>query len=259
MKEYTLKQTHGKGCIYLLISPEKKCYIGQSWNVKNRWHSYSYLNKKNKTKLHKALKKYGYKKFTYKIIALANNQNELNRKEIFYIKKFNSINIGYNSREGGSRGKHTKETKRKLSLANLGKKSIWFGKKHSIKTIKKMKNAWDKNRKKIHSLFISGNNNPFYGKIHSLISKKKISKIQKIFNKNKKWTNLYVFEKINKEIIYVKCISRYCKLHNLHQPGIRRAIREKKTYKKMIVYKIKLNLKNKNLFKLAVDIKQYPN
>lgn len=66
---------------------------------------------------HYALRKYGSKGFEWEIIDFDDSQDELNKKEIEWINKFDStnINIGYNSTFGGEGGKPTQELKQKMS------------------------------------------------------------------------------------------------------------------------------------------------
>jgi group I intron endonuclease len=138
LKEYTINEVGSYGCIYKLISPSGKCYIGQSWHIKNRLSKYKTINmSKHQIKLYNALNKYGFINFTFEILDLCETQNEMDNKEIFYIEIYDSIKTGYNVRSGGNGGgKLSEETKLKLRNINLGRK-------HSQKTKLKM----HKNRK----------------------------------------------------------------------------------------------------------------
>lgn len=87
------------------------CYIGQSKNIEKRWkreiadalnsnaESYNYP-------LSKAIRKYGLKNFSFEIIEIC-LQEELNQKEQYWIKYFNSYNKGYNQNLGGNSVLHT--------------------------------------------------------------------------------------------------------------------------------------------------------
>jgi len=66
---------------------------------------------------HKALKSYGKENFKWEIIYEADDINELNEKEKYYIKEFNTFEHGYNMTKGGDGGdtismKSPKEKKR---------------------------------------------------------------------------------------------------------------------------------------------------
>lgn len=96
-----------------------KVYIGQTTaSVAERWHSHckadSYC-----VLLSKAIKKYGRDNFDVSAIDSANSKHELDEKEIFYINQHDSTNRdeGYNLREGGSFGKHSEESRKRMSVA----------------------------------------------------------------------------------------------------------------------------------------------
>lgn len=110
-----------------------KWYIGQSKDIQYRFGRYSRLKCKSQRKLFNALVKYGYETFE-KIILERCDESVLNEKEIYWINHYNSINEGYNLKEGGNRGKYSEESKRKI-----GEKSK--GRKHSQETIRKIKEA----------------------------------------------------------------------------------------------------------------------
>ena len=74
-------------------------YIGQSTNIERRWCNHK--NEINKDyPLYRAFKKYGIENFNFSIIELC-EVSELDEKEIFYIKKYNTYFDGYNQTLGG--------------------------------------------------------------------------------------------------------------------------------------------------------------
>lgn len=79
-----------------------KIYIGQSKNIERRYIRHLYDAKHgSKTMLHQAIRKYGIENFSFDIVAEC-AINELNYKEKYYIKYFNSIMpYGYNMQSGG--------------------------------------------------------------------------------------------------------------------------------------------------------------
>lgn len=83
-----------------------KKYIGQSKNIKRRFmshHIYDYKNKNNgnyNSKFYQALRKYGLSNFKVEVIENC-NINELDKKEKYWIKYFDTYKNGYNSTEGG--------------------------------------------------------------------------------------------------------------------------------------------------------------
>lgn len=101
-----------------------KWYVGQSWDVMDRWRRYKRYGCRQQPKLHSALIKYGYDGFEKRIIEWCDStipQDALDKKEDDWIQHLNTINHGYNLRGGGSRGKLSSETKRKLSQGRIGR------------------------------------------------------------------------------------------------------------------------------------------
>lgn len=94
-----------------------KIYIGQHYKSDN---SLTELDKNywaSGIKINNAFSKYGKENFTREILCWCNNLDELNEKEKFYIKYYNTTDtlVGYNLAEGGSFGSsmlgHTEEEK----------------------------------------------------------------------------------------------------------------------------------------------------
>ena len=116
--------------IYCIINKiNGKKYVGQTTQKINVRFS-RHCRKGNA--LYNAIKKYGKENFNVKEIDRATNQNELNEKEIFWIKKLDTLYPnGYNLTTGGEHPILTEITKLKLRIANLGKRP-------SLETLKKM-------------------------------------------------------------------------------------------------------------------------
>ena len=100
-----------------------KCYIGQSQDIATRFREHRYLLRQNKysnKKIQNAWNKYGEENFTFEIIEEC-MLDELDEKEMKYIKEYDSHYNGYNNTDGGGgiRGwKHSEEFKEKMSLSN---------------------------------------------------------------------------------------------------------------------------------------------
>lgn len=161
--------------IYKITSPSGKVYIGQSHNINKRKEKYKSLYFSNQTKLHASVKKYGWGSHKFEIICLC-PEEELDALEIHYINEHNSLSKehGLNLKSGGSAGKHSEETKKKMSVSHTGKSATWLiGKKQSDET--KSKRA-DSRKGYVHSeetkYKISNSNK---GKRRSEEMKKKIS------------------------------------------------------------------------------------
>ena len=112
-----------------------KVYIGQSINIKERWSEHKLINsrtskdalKKQKYPLYLAFQKYGLENFSFEVLEECSLE-ELDTKEQFYIKKYNSYidfpnSNGYNLTIGGKGNQKITEEQIKqiLSLWDSGK------------------------------------------------------------------------------------------------------------------------------------------
>jgi group I intron endonuclease len=159
--------------IYKIVNLlNNKIYIGQQQHINKYYYGSGLLIKK-------AIKKYGKNNFIKEIICECNSREDLDEKEKYYIKLYNSTDktVGYNLSEGGSLGGplnkgHIHSTKSKNKMSDSQKKRIqknghnMIGFKHSSESIKKMSKA--KKGK------YTGKNNPMYGKHHTEESKRKM-------------------------------------------------------------------------------------
>lgn len=111
-----------------------KIYIGQVYNktIQNRFNRHiGEANINSKSYIGRAIAKYGKENFIVEEIDKANSLEELNNKEIYWIKYYNSTdhNIGYNLTPGGDGGntylcktkEELDEIKKKISKSNSGK------------------------------------------------------------------------------------------------------------------------------------------
>lgn len=83
----------------------EKCYIGQSIDIKRRWKDHRVAaygcSEEYNYPLYRAIRKYGLENFEFSILEKC-LQKELDVKEIFWIKEYNSIlPNGYNQSLGG--------------------------------------------------------------------------------------------------------------------------------------------------------------
>jgi group I intron endonuclease len=110
--------------IYKITSPTNKVYIGQSWNIGNRWNSYSRLKCKAQPKIYNSLIKYGVENHLFELVHLLPNdvsQDVLNNYEIIYWELHKDCNIEMmNLREPTSRGKLSQESKQKMRDKKIG-------------------------------------------------------------------------------------------------------------------------------------------
>ena len=112
------------GFIYKITNKfNNKVYVGQTnRNVQERWKSHC-NRKDSRSAITSAITKYGKQNFILEILEEVST-NKLDSRERFWIKKYNSIApFGYNLCAGGNKHKKaSKQLRKKLSLAKLGKK-----------------------------------------------------------------------------------------------------------------------------------------
>lgn len=103
--------------IYFIINNvTNQRYVGQTTNFTRRKREHLLKLEENRhpnPKLQNAYNKYGLENFTIQKIQFDDiTKEELNKQEIYYIKKYNSFENGYNLTEGGTGG----DTKSKLNF-----------------------------------------------------------------------------------------------------------------------------------------------
>lgn len=183
-----------------------KKYVGQTTrSIKKRWEEHC---KTKKEYIGKSIGKHGKENFQIEILEECFSIDKLNEREIFWIKKLKTIDkrIGYNLQLGGLGGRHSEESKKKMSKSQIirnagGKNHYMYGEHHSEETKKKMsisrmgriswnkgkkcpqiskalkgKIPWNKGNKSPPKKYykkvkerrsMEGENNPMYGKHHS--------------------------------------------------------------------------------------------
>lgn len=115
--------------IYMITNTlNGKKYIGQTKSsIKKRF--YQHCEKRSKTVISLAIKKYGRDSFDLKILhENIETQEELNQLEVNYIRKYKTIAPeGYNVEKGGY-SPMSAATKKKISKAMTGRSITWGGK-----------------------------------------------------------------------------------------------------------------------------------
>ncbi|MBY6838646.1 GIY-YIG nuclease family protein [Clostridium botulinum] len=139
-REYRAKTANivSKGGDYIIIYKitcliNNKVYIGQtSESIKQRFSRHmGYQKDEHDTKFYRAVRKYGRENFCIEQIDSAQTQEELDEKEVNWIKHYNSYQRGYNSKIskgkcGGdtlSNHKNKKEILKKISESKIGDKN----------------------------------------------------------------------------------------------------------------------------------------
>lgn len=177
-----------------------KIYIGQTMQtLQCRLNRHANKHSKCRKLLH-SIQKHGINNFVIEEIAFSETEDGANELEIFYIKNLNTIELGYNLKEGGSNGLLSQETKNKISASLKG---------HLVS---------DSTKQKLSEQNI-GDNNPNYGLKRSDETKNKTSNTlkgrtitwaDKISNTNA--------TKLNEEL--VKSIFQEYLLHTLEERSL---------------------------------------
>jgi group I intron endonuclease len=111
--------------IYKITSPTGKIYIGQSVDIKGRKNNYKSLRCKGQAKLHSSLISHGWDKHIFEVVYELPkdvHQSVLNNFEIFYWSQFKEAGCEMlNLKEPGHNGRHSEESKKKLSQIQIGK------------------------------------------------------------------------------------------------------------------------------------------
>jgi len=161
------------GIIYKVVNNVNgKIYIGQTiksleLRIKNHAKQGSYL--------YNAINKYGIDSFKYSVIETCDTKEELDEMEFHYIKQYNSLAPnGYNLTLGGDGWcglNHSEKTKQQIS-DNL---KIYYkthaGPNLGVKYTEERRNRMSEMRKGTGV----GEDNPFYGKKHTMETRYKIS------------------------------------------------------------------------------------
>lgn len=122
--------------IYKISSPSGRVYIGQSWDINNRFRQYRQVKRICKQKaLYSSFMKYGLSSHVFSIIIELDNptQEELDNLEIKYIQEYRDNGFRMmNIKEGGKGGKHSLQTIKAMTgrkLTQKHKESISKGRK----------------------------------------------------------------------------------------------------------------------------------
>lgn len=106
-----------------------KMYVGQSRNLKSRLCGHNSDLEKGRDAcllLQRAVTKYGMDNFSVLVLEYCEIK-DLNEREIFWIHNLSSLSpTGYNIKHGGLSGKHSEQTKQKISNALLGENNPFY-------------------------------------------------------------------------------------------------------------------------------------
>lgn len=162
-----MRTKNNKYCVYIHTNIENgKVYIGITCqSLKSRWLKGK--GYESQTKFYNAIKKYGWDGFYHDVLYYDITKEQAEQIEIELIKIHNSIDDGYNLSNGGnSTGKHSDETKRKISSSHMG-----------IRPSEEVRLKLSEGRtgEKNHQWGKRGELSPMYGKRHKEETKRKMS------------------------------------------------------------------------------------
>ena len=147
--------------IYILSHNDDIRYVGRTFNVNKRLRQH--INESNKNNTHKSNWIRKVKNINIEIIDVCNENNysfwEQHYISLYRSWGFNLLNMTIGG-EGVSGYKYTKEDRLKRSIKMLGDKNHFYGKKHTLES-----------RKIISEVDRYGEKNAMYGKKHKEISK----------------------------------------------------------------------------------------
>lgn len=189
--------------IYLLTNKiNNKIYVGQTWMTCEERMGRKGKGYYNSTYLYAAILKYGSENFEYEILDECNNQSEADLFEEAYIKMYcgRDSATGYNIKSGGSAGRHSDETKKKISASQIGKLVSEKTRQLLSKINKGVKrkphtDEWKQNNSSLIKERHRKNGHPMIGKHHSDAAKLKIS-------------NFFKGRKVNPEIVKRRAFSK---------------------------------------------------
>ena len=150
-------------------------YIGKTkTSLKQRWQEHCRKSRQKVSALTSAIHKYGKDAFEIKILVRCDNTEQMNHREMYYIKLFNTLApSGYNLTYGGEGGTHSEQTRLKISKANKGH-IVSKESRKKMSAAKKGKFLSEEHKKSM-SEAKKGEKNHFFGKTHTKETRAKLS------------------------------------------------------------------------------------
>lgn len=202
-------------CIHNLTTGKK--YIGQTVEKLQR-RVVRHFRTINETKISRTIQKYSKYDFVYGIIEEVDDRNLLDEREKYWIQYYDSVNNGFNIKEGGKCARGFKQLQSSIEKRRQKLLGKTLTEEHKQKISKAHKG-------KVLS-------KETIGKMIAYRTGRKLSKSckQKISNAHSK--NTYELKNQNGIILVIKNLSKFCKENNLSQSYFSRIIKgERKTYK----------------------------
>lgn len=170
-------------CVYKHTFPNGKVYIGiTSIPIEKRFEGGRGYRKC--PKMNNAILKYGWNNVEHEMLYSGLSKEDAEAKEIELIAFYGSVENGYNTDHGGNTtGTHSIETREKISAGNKGKPRPQFSEERKLQ----------------YSKMMQGENNPFFGKHHSEVTKTEHSNFMKGNQYNKGHHHTESFKAIKSE------------------------------------------------------------
>lgn len=202
-------------CIHNLTTGKK--YIGQTVEKMQRRVA-RHFRTVNETKISRVIKKYSKYDFVYGIVEEVGDKNLLDEREQYWIKFYDTVENGFNIKEGGKCARGFKQSqssieKRRLKLIG---KSLSEEHKQKISKAHKGKILSKETVDKMIA-YRTGRN----------LTDSCKQKISKAHSKN-----TYELKNIDGTILIIKNLAKFCRDNNFSQSYLSRIVRgERKTYK----------------------------
>lgn len=159
-----------------------KKYVGiTSLPVEKRWKGGSHYE--NNSHFRSAIEKYGWDKFSHKIVFSNLTREEAINAEMSLIRDMDLMNPskGYNKTSGGEHPRVSEETRIKLREIRLGDRNGFYGRNHTLESRKMM----SERRKGL----TSGERHPMYGREHTKEAMEKIRSSNTWYNESMRERN----------------------------------------------------------------------
>lgn len=211
-------------CIHNLSTGKK--YIGQTVEKLQR-RVVRHFRTINETKISRAIQKYSKYDFVYGIVEEVDDRNLLDEREKYWIQHYDSVDNGFNIKEGGKCARGYKQSQSSIEKRRQKLLGRPLSEKHKQKLSKAHKGkVLSKETVNKMIAYRTGRN----------LTESCKEKISQSHSKN-------TYELTNKDgtTLIIKNLSKFCKENNLHQSAFVRIMNgERKQYKNWTIKKLDL-------------------